>query len=292
MVRVGTSLIVATRSETGVTFEKVQGPSISNDDFMRGLETWRRNTKIRIPLVKQLHLMTKARAIGYVGTDRRTAYDIYYQGLRREKSDRPSRWGHGMYITDDPVIACFYSWLGRGDKGANEHWISRVYVRDYTVWQSLNKVWIPEKGIIKPMPDNEPKTDLEMAQSQYDRDNKIQELYGANKPYILMSKHVPRKRFSNPIYEGTPLGNIKDKRFNEMAIFPQIQDALFYVVPLEDNAYGLMLDNSKKKMPEAWKHYHWDTDVIDDWNVKVSNDTIDECTRHKEVLVLKAVDKK
>ena len=91
---------------TGVTFQKVSDPSygLSMEDFERGLKIWNRNHHIRRnmpnagldPLPNRMH-------IGYVGTDGDTGYR-YSQGWRRLKSHRPSRWGWGIYVADDPEV--------------------------------------------------------------------------------------------------------------------------------------------------------------------------------------------
>jgi magnesium-dependent phosphatase 1 len=41
--------------------------------------------------------------IGWVGTDWATG-ELYKQGKRRPKSGRPSRWGWGLYVADDPSM--------------------------------------------------------------------------------------------------------------------------------------------------------------------------------------------
>ncbi|KAK3377076.1 acid phosphatase-domain-containing protein [Lasiosphaeria ovina] len=267
----------------GVTIHIVQRSGLTMADYQQGLEAWRRNAAIRIPFPQSITELPKRRAIGYVGTDDYT-YMLYLNGKRREKSDRPSRWGFGMYITDNPDIACFYSYLGRETKETRDHRISLVYVRDYDVWKALNKVWIAEQGSIAPVPDSTSMTDLELAQSQANRDAKIKELYGVDKPYVLISRHVSRRQFKEDKYKGTRLGALKGKRFNEMVIFPQVQDALFFVAPLSDNAHAKIFDSN---LPTGWDNYKWETTKFREWNIQFNDETKADFARNKEDWELK-----
>jgi magnesium-dependent phosphatase 1 len=75
------------------------------DDYQQGLEVWRRNQRIvvRPTLGAPIDPLPNRKHIGYVGTDFDTG-QRYKQGLRRLRSNRPSRWGFGMYVTDNPTM--------------------------------------------------------------------------------------------------------------------------------------------------------------------------------------------
>ncbi|KAI1386602.1 acid phosphatase-domain-containing protein [Hypoxylon trugodes] len=201
-----------------VTFQKVQKPSVglSWDDYQQGLYVWRCNDYIRRNTSNiGLDPLPNRRCVGYVGTDSDTA-KLYKSGERRRPSGRPSRWGWGMYVTDDPKIAEeFATWRRERDAPEN-HWFCPVFVRDYEIFQWIRKVWVKEGSIEQTDVD---KPDQEIAQEQIDRDNKIERIFGIKKPYILFSKHVD-------------MSGTGRRRFNEMVVYPQLQDALFYGQPV------------------------------------------------------------
>ncbi|KAK3373045.1 hypothetical protein B0T24DRAFT_495143, partial [Lasiosphaeria ovina] len=104
----------------GVAFQKVSNPhnGVDWDDYQRGLEIWRNLQEIHVPLPNSslkltprgnflppsaLQLLPNCQPIGYVGTDYATA-KCYYTGKRRLKSNRPSRWGWGMYVTNNSAM--------------------------------------------------------------------------------------------------------------------------------------------------------------------------------------------
>ena len=90
----------------GVTFQKVSngGYGVTQQNYYDGLHVWRRNQQMRrnMPNAGPDPLQNR-RQIGWVGTDRATA-ERYRLGQRRLKSDRPSRWGWGLYVADDPSM--------------------------------------------------------------------------------------------------------------------------------------------------------------------------------------------
>jgi len=76
---------------------------MTDADFFEGCAVWNRNKDIRCQLPFNNPGLTQARQIGWVGTDRATA-QRYAEGKRRLKSSRPSRWGWGLYVADDPSM--------------------------------------------------------------------------------------------------------------------------------------------------------------------------------------------
>lgn len=87
----------------GVTFIKVKDNRVGMtwSDYNDGLDRWRRYNAIRYPIPQNHIQSSRAQHIGYVGADHASAMR-YAAGQRRLKSNRPARWGHGQYVTDDP----------------------------------------------------------------------------------------------------------------------------------------------------------------------------------------------
>ncbi|KAI0191403.1 hypothetical protein EV127DRAFT_303530, partial [Xylaria flabelliformis] len=86
----------------GVTFIKVDSRSgIIWKDYKRGLDQWRHYEAIRFPIPPSTIDSSRSRLIGYVGADKASAMR-YQEGKQPLKSNRASRWGHGIYITDNP----------------------------------------------------------------------------------------------------------------------------------------------------------------------------------------------
>ncbi|KAK3366238.1 acid phosphatase-domain-containing protein [Lasiosphaeria ovina] len=210
----------------GVTFFKVSDPTkgLSYHDYLQGLELWRRNSRIRYSFPMMLNRDPNVGIVGYVGTDEATK-DLYAAGKRRPKSDRPSRWGYAMYVGDDPDTLLW----GREGHAKTNHWISAVYVRNWNAWLDLPKVWVPELGSVAQTPTDTLPTEDNAAKIQQARDEYITEKYGVQKPYVLFSRHHYMS-----ILDDTRIPH--DWRFNEMVVYPQIQDALFFCVPIRSHA--------------------------------------------------------
>ncbi len=90
---------------TGVTFIKVRDNEVGMTwgDYKNGLDRWRRYENIRCPIPYNHIASILTQHIGYIGADRDSAMR-YAQGQRRLQSNRPARWGHAQYVTDNPHV--------------------------------------------------------------------------------------------------------------------------------------------------------------------------------------------
>lgn len=82
------------------------------------------------------------------------------------------------------------------------------------------QVWVPESGSI-PQTDNMHNTDAQIAEVQLRRDELISKAYSVKKPYIIFARHLWMD-----MLDGIPWRQ-RRKRFSEMVLYPQLQDALF-----------------------------------------------------------------
>ena len=89
---------------------------------------------------------------------------------------------------------------------------------------SFYQVWVAENGSV-PQTDNINITDAQIAESQINRDDHIARSFRVEKPYVLFARHHWMQQMN-----GVP--RLCGYRFNEMVIYPQIQDALFYGDPM------------------------------------------------------------
>ncbi|CAA7268355.1 unnamed protein product [Cyclocybe aegerita] len=133
----------------GVTFKLVKhhNDGLTWQDYLDGLDEWRKNQYIRVahpPRLIDPH--PNKMLIGYAGTDRETAL-LYAQGKRRQFTKRPARFGYGLYASDNPQVAMFFSQWGR-DSGDNK--VCEIFVRDKDVFlNELKKIWFyPKKGYL------------------------------------------------------------------------------------------------------------------------------------------------
>ncbi|KAK0727576.1 acid phosphatase-domain-containing protein [Lasiosphaeria miniovina] len=245
----------------GVTFFKVSDPThgLSYIDYLQGLELWRRNRDIRHKIPMMLGQDSNVGHVGYVGSDAATK-DRYAAGKRRLKSGRPSRWGHALYVADDPDTACVFSMWGRESDPKTNHWISAVFVRDRKAWLDLPKVWVPEFKSVKQTPTNTLPTEEEAANIQQARDEFITKTYGVKKPYVLFSRHHYMDVFKDT---RIPQGS----RFNELVVYPQIQDALFFCVPIQNHAGDLLHGPTR-----TLGHLNYNS-RFHDWGIKKNSET-------------------
>ncbi|KAH7395927.1 hypothetical protein BKA64DRAFT_709303 [Cadophora sp. MPI-SDFR-AT-0126] len=214
----------------GVTFQKVSNRNvgITTGDYHAGLDLWRRNQNIRRPMPSSgLNPHPSQKQIGWVGTDKATG-ELYSKGRRRPKSTRPSRWGWGLYVADDPFVAAAFTQYQR-EHTPDDQYICQVFVRDFEVFKQMDKVWVAEDGSV-------PMTDIcsgddSVAESQHIRDNIITQSFAVRKPYILFSRHT----WTDVLFRTWRVQS--QGRFSEMVVYPQIQDALFYAEPLKLSSF-------------------------------------------------------
>ncbi|KAF2501613.1 hypothetical protein BU16DRAFT_556093 [Lophium mytilinum] len=253
----------------GVTFQKVAHSSrgLMLGEYFHGLEVWRQNQYMRCPMPNAgPDPLPNRRHIGYVGTDWFTG-QRYAEGMRRLKSSRPSRWGWGMYVADNPEMAAFFARWGRENDPDTNIYICRLFVRDFEIFRQMDKVWVAEKGSIH-RTDNHHSTDEQIAESQLKRDKLIARTFKVDKPYVLFSRHhwMREMRATN-----LPHG----KRFNEMVLYPQVQDALFYGEPIK------VSDARPRFFGPDYKVLNYHTKMRP-WNILCNEETEDDFLSHGE----------
>ncbi|THU78088.1 hypothetical protein K435DRAFT_769697 [Dendrothele bispora CBS 962.96] len=259
----------------GVTFKLITHKTgITWDDFMSGISEWRGNQRINVPFNSDFRLLDphpNKMLIGYVGTDIDGA-KAYAAGERRpfSKTTRPARWGYGLYVADNPQVAMFFAQWKR-DKNISQLRVCKVYARDRDTFKNkLAKVWFwPNPAY---MTDNVHSSKQQIASKQLELDKHLQEAFDVKKPYILFSRHNYMPPMGQQEYQ---LSINPNKRFNEMVIYPQIQDALMY-------GHVLTLTEARKihmtgKLPKIQYEHH-----VKDWNIVVPPATKQDCERRGE----------
>ncbi|KAI0115677.1 acid phosphatase-domain-containing protein [Nemania sp. FL0031] len=250
--------------EWSVTFMKVDPRfGVTWDDYNRGLNRWRRYNAIQFQIPRNGVESREVKFIGYVGADEASAMR-YQEGKRRLKSNRVSRWGHGMYVTDDPQVAEFFAKFGRQDTPWNQYVVA-VYARNRDAFDKLNKVWVPEYGTF-PQINNLNQTDEETAKSQHKLDKLIMRKFDVEKPFILFSRHHRMKGMTF-----LP----KHTRFNEMVAYPNLQDALFFGEPFR--IANFVADRERG----LWGNAEWHR-RLQELNIKMIPETVEDFETHKE----------
>ncbi|KAK5630020.1 hypothetical protein RRF57_005735 [Xylaria bambusicola] len=276
----------------GVTFQKVENPGegITWTDYCRGIDTWRRYQAIRIPL-PQYSPSSRRYFVGYVGTDVPNA-ERYKNGCRRLPTDRSARWGYGLYASDNPYIsflvierltdssALFFSSAKRDDVEKKNLHIVKLYARDKNAFMNMQKVgisshcsvgqhdpniiatlqcWVPERGKFHRI-DSEHLSFEETCNKNDRLDLKVWKELGFHKPYLLFTRHHQME----DMYFLKKL-----ERFNELVIYPQAQDAMFY-----GEVYTIEEAEAKVKSGE-WKHREWNHHMKA-WGIKMHPETKEE----------------
>ncbi|KAI5984728.1 acid phosphatase-domain-containing protein, partial [Pisolithus albus] len=249
----------------GVTFQVSRNQKgLTWDNYRQGIDLWRRCKLIRSPYLGQdLRLYSNKKFIGYAGMDQDTI-DILEKGKNRIDITESARWGYAMYITDNPAIAKYFSeWIKEDSfgKDAKTH-VCALWVRDGDCFDRVGKIWVPEFGHLQT--DNKHWDATTTAWKQEDRDCLVAS-WGVKTPYILFSRHHWMEGM--PIPEGT--------RWNEMAVYPQIQDALFLTQRLTTE----QLDESIKKDFCPFDQQ------IKAWNITVPEDTRRDFVGHAELFI-------
>ncbi|KAJ7511423.1 hypothetical protein B0H11DRAFT_2215249 [Mycena galericulata] len=192
-----------------VTFKMLWNSGLTWGAFHDGLAIWRRNKYIIVHPGLDNRLLPKPKFIGWVGTNAANM-QRYRNGERRLDHSRPARWGYGLYITDDPAVAHFFAFWARNP--AEGMFVCAMYVWDGNVFDDI---WVPDDDKIQTDNNNWEPRDVALKQEQ--RDSILANKYGIQKPYILFARH--------PRMNGM---QIQGARFNEMVVYPQLQDSLFF----------------------------------------------------------------
>jgi magnesium-dependent phosphatase 1 len=110
------------------------------------------------------------------------------------------------------------------------------------------------------------------ARTEQKRDNMVAEL-GVKRPYVLFSRHAGKAEH----LKGKPFPEFPS-RFNEMVVYPQIQDALMLVVPIEKCTNTTAEINNLRYQS-----------VLEKWQIYVPRETIVEFRERHEQNLLDAV---
>ncbi|KAK7000368.1 acid phosphatase-domain-containing protein [Favolaschia claudopus] len=272
----------------GVTFHLIHHTSghhcITWADYTAGLEAWRKNHRIFVPHgLKDPTLIDhcpRKMLIGYAGTHHDTAKE-YVQGHRRPWTvhPRPARWGHALYVSDNPQIALFFGQWKRDSESPSDLYVCEIFVRDKQVFiDQLAKLWFhPERQYLT---HNLPSGTLTQAQehdvakqvadSQVHRDEFFKKKFKISKPYALFSRHHYMAEMGKPKYQ---VKINPKKRFNELVLYPQIQDHLLFgkAIPLE-HARGMAKSGKLR-------HLHYERHVKN-WKITVPHETRLDSNNH------------
>lgn len=252
-------------TELGVTIQMCGGQKgLTWDIYCRGIEMWVRNKKIMSPYLGQnLSSYPRRELIRYAVLD-----DASLRLLERGKTHKkePGRWGYGLYLTDDPAIAKFLR--DRAQSGNTRMQVCAVWVRDAQLFDVVAKIWVPEDSNM--MTNSRGLNDTSISSTQEQRNQRI-DSYGIQKPYTLFSKH--QYISGMPAQPGT--------RWNEMVLYPQVQDALFLVCRMSDKEVQDAIQNQKITSFN---------ELIPKWDITVPEDTLEDFRAHGEISPARRLD--
>lgn len=247
----------------GVTFKvsrKQKGLTWKN--YQYGLNMWRRNKHIESPwLGLKLSNYSNPKLIGYSGMDDATI-KLLEAGGRRHDRKEAARWGYGMYVADNPAVAKYFSEWIKGTPGFSSTTVCEIWARDEDIWDQMNKIWVPDQQYMHSHVNSGDASKI--AWVQEDRDRQVAH-WGVFKPYVLFSRHPNmgnngRLRFPVP----------NNRRFNEMVIYPQVQEALIVIKRMSH-------DDLTEAIQEQ-KHIHYDW-KLKSWNITVPQRTWEDVAR-------------
>ncbi|KAJ3553153.1 hypothetical protein NM688_g3766 [Phlebia brevispora] len=250
----------------GVTFQVSRDQKgLTWDNYQYGLATWRRNKAIESPW-RGLDLQSypKRKFLGYSGMDLDTI-KLLEAGGRRHDRKEPARWGYAMYVADDPAVAKYFSkWIQPTFGAQATTIVCSVWARDGDIFDSMQKViWIPEEPVERWT--EIPGDAFKIAWSQEDRDVTI-DTWGVQKPYILFAKHVNMKG-DFPIPD--------NKRFNEMVVYPQVQESLIVINRMSNQEVEQAIKDSESS------HVHYEKQMSS-WHITVPQETLSEFKEQNE----------
>ncbi|KAF8835570.1 hypothetical protein BDN67DRAFT_912794 [Paxillus ammoniavirescens] len=243
----------------GVTFQVSRDQKgLTWDNYQQGIKMWRRNQRIRSPFLgRDLSLYPKKKLIGYAGMDQGTI-NLLQNGGRRQDRKEAARWGYAMYVADNPAIASYFTeWIKSNAFGKDaKTQVCALWVRDGDLFDSLNKIWVPDQANLKTSVDKW--DEFRIAWSQEDRDRTVAN-WGVQKPYILFARHPHMKGMTIP-----------RGRWNEMVVYGQIQQALFLTVPMSDREVRNAVQGPRFER------------MISSWNITVPPETRQDFRAHGE----------
>ncbi|KAH8107097.1 acid phosphatase-domain-containing protein [Cristinia sonorae] len=222
--------------------------------YQQGIEQWRRCQQIRSPyLGPGLSTYPEPMLIGYSGMDEDTV-KLLVEGKNRIDTKESARWGFAVYVADNPAVAQYFrNWIKKDAFRKSQTFVCEIWVRDKTKFLAAQKIWVPERL----RHTNVKSGNLAIiAKRQEERDQQIAK-WGVQAPYILFSRHFRMG--------GMTLPN-KEKRFNEMVVYTQVQDALLLTVKLSEAEL-------EQRLKEPYMRYE---EKIGEWNITLPPETIKE----------------
>ncbi|KAJ8501495.1 hypothetical protein ONZ45_g12140 [Pleurotus djamor] len=250
----------------GATFQIINGmQGLTWERYQYGIATWQRNQGIRCPYPGlDLSLYPKRKLLGYSGMDMETI-QLLEGGGRRHDRKEAARWGYAMYVADDPAIAKYFSdWIKRTAFGLEaKTTVCRIYARDGEVFDQMQKIWVPND---EPLQTDVTNWDASrIAWSQENRDN-IAARWGVYKPYVLFARHPNMNEASFPVKS--------NGRWNEMVIYPQIQESLIVTERMTDSQLSEAIQN-------PGHHLHYESKIAA-WNITTPIETWRDFYFHRE----------
>ncbi|KAJ8463365.1 hypothetical protein ONZ45_g17608 [Pleurotus djamor] len=256
----------------GVTFKVSRNQKgLTWNNYRAGIDVWRRNQRIISPFLGlKLSSYSRPKFIGYSGMDI-GSIKLLEQGLRRHDRKEAARYGFAVYVADNPAIAKYFQeWIkyAFGGKSATTI-VCKIYARDGAIWDRMNKIWVPDKATTKT---DVKATPFKLAWSQEDRDREVL-AWGVSKPYVLFARHPNMDKFKQP--RGTPRFPVPNlKRWNEMVVYPQIQEAQLLAIRMTDSEVNADIRNGI--------HLHYEK-KFQEWNITAPPATHQEVTKFGEM---------
>lgn len=244
----------------GVTFQVSKDKKgLTWQNYKHGIDMWQRNQAIwtDFNIIKNDYNNPNNwyKFLGWSGIDEADIESLE-QGGRRHNRVEAARWGFAVYVADDPKIAKYFSDWIRATTGVNSTTVCGIWARNSDIWDNMAKIWVPEWNNM--MTNVNEKSQFKLAWSQEDRDRIIEEKWGVLKPYVLFSRH---QNMAGNAGLRFPVSG----RFNEMVVYPQIQDTQLIVRRL--SAAELNKDIS------TGKHWHYEN-RMKEWNITVPPETL------------------
>ncbi|KAJ7511419.1 acid phosphatase-domain-containing protein [Mycena galericulata] len=253
----------------GVTFQVSRDQKgLTWANYQEGLEMWRRNKAIHSPwLGLKLDHYPKKKLIGYSGMDLDTI-NLLEAGSRRHDREEAARFGFAMYVTDDPVVAQYFgNWIKLTTPGFGKATttVCAIYARDGDIWDKLPKIWVPDRQNLKT--GNQNTSLFDVSWSIENRDLQVAQ-WGVKKPYVLFARHPNMGH-----HAGMTFPIPQPQRFNEMVVYPQIQEALILTVRMSDSQVNHAIQ-SRQHIDYLRK--------IKAWHITVPPDTRQDFRAHCE----------
>ncbi|KAL0065522.1 hypothetical protein AAF712_007433 [Marasmius tenuissimus] len=250
----------------GVTFQHCP-KGLTWELYQTGLSIWRGTKDIHSPWHGlDLTAYPDRKLIGYSGMDLDTI-ELLEKGGRRHDRKEAARWGHAMYVADDPRVAKYFSdWIKVTTFGAGSKTIvCEIYARDGELWDKMNKIWVPDNR--HDLKTHVNKGDDHIADSDLKRDGQAAD-WGVLRPYVLFCRH-PNMHTRDGLQFPIP----QPARFNEMVIYGQTQESLLVIKRMTD----AQLDQAiASKVNLQYEH------KIREWNIKVPEETKADFRNHHE----------